>query len=453
MPVADLKRSGQVNTRAVYGIAILANVLTISLLGIGYFSSSGKTKAAPVAVVKPLRAVPPVLVPAATATEPAVTGAPKRVATVAVPTPAPAPAPEPARVPAPVPVVVAEPEATAPASVTQASPAAPSTGLCIDFEDVPQGTNSFKGSYTTSGFVFTGAKGNAILNIESPAHTTHARRTKCLGAGSMGVLTVTRADGLPFLMYAMDVSTFIGRSAVITGNRVSGPVTRVVNLPGAGVRYATIILDWADVRSVSIAWSDDFEGKGEPRPGEIDNLFLNSRSVLRVANPVPSKPAGEYSTEGISIQLSCTTPKAEIYCTTNGVLPNTRYDRYEGDAITVSKSMRLRAWARCPGMIDSDCVTYDYWLGKGVAPTITTQPRTIAGEGPERMAIKVSGNPPPEIQWQRKAAGEARFVDIPGANVEHLPPALKGSPGDTYRAVVSNPLGQVISEPATIGEK
>lgn len=278
------------------------------------------------------------------------------------------------------------------------------------------------------------------------------RRTTCLAPGGWGGLTISRTDAAPFQIYSLDISSIQAYSATIVANTLTGQQSKVVNLPGPKVRYATAILDLSDVKSLTITWYDGLDGQGRVRAGDVDNIFLNTHNVPKVADPVASKPSGVYSGP-FAIQLTCATPGAEIFYSTSNTPPVYGTNRYAGGDIGIVKTGRIRAWAHVPGMLESDMPLFDYCIGKPVPPAITENPHdmTVKEGQSTTIMIKISGQPSPDVQWQKKYPGEADFRDVPGANGTSITAGVTtADSGSGYRAIITNMAGKVISEPVTV---
>ena len=94
----------------------------------------------------------------------------------------------------------------------------------------------------------------------------------------------------------------------------------------------------------------------------------------------------------------------------------------------------------------------------GSSPTVTGDPEDVAvalgvGEASEEvtLASSATGTPDPDRQWQVKAPGSARFVDVPDATGPSLTvTATPGTDGSEYRTVFSNTSGRIATEPATL---
>jgi hypothetical protein len=94
----------------------------------------------------------------------------------------------------------------------------------------------------------------------------------------------------------------------------------------------------------------------------------------------------------------------------------------------------------------------------GFVPTVTAQPQPDsvslgAGEASEAATFgsTASGDPAPARQWQVKAPGSTKFVDLAGQTAATLTvAATRGDDGSEYRAVYANAAGKVASEPAPL---
>jgi hypothetical protein len=103
-----------------------------------------------------------------------------------------------------------------------------------------------------------------------------------------------------------------------------------------------------------------------------------------------------------------------------------------------------------------------YGFGKferlGWSPGVTGDPDPVAaelavGEASEKVQFHsvATGDPAPERQWQVKAPGTSRFVDLEGESSETLTvDAERGMGGSQYRAVYSNTAGRIASDPAPL---
>lgn len=94
----------------------------------------------------------------------------------------------------------------------------------------------------------------------------------------------------------------------------------------------------------------------------------------------------------------------------------------------------------------------------GFTPTVTAQPRPQAVElGPGEDSKEVNftaaatGEPSPGEQWQAKAPGAARFVDLSGETGQTLSVAARpGMDGTEYRALFTNAAGTVAGQAAKL---
>ncbi|WP_436699520.1 HtaA domain-containing protein [Nocardioides sp. BYT-33-1] len=94
----------------------------------------------------------------------------------------------------------------------------------------------------------------------------------------------------------------------------------------------------------------------------------------------------------------------------------------------------------------------------GLAPTIETQPEDVAvdlapGEATERVsfAAEIGTGGDAALQWQARGPGESRFADVVGATGPTLTVAARpADDGRTYRLVVTNDAGRVVSDEARL---
>lgn len=94
----------------------------------------------------------------------------------------------------------------------------------------------------------------------------------------------------------------------------------------------------------------------------------------------------------------------------------------------------------------------------GVTPSAASDPEpaevtvpSIDGSTPATFAVEAAGDPAPTVQWQARAGGVGRFADIEGATDATLTvEATAAITGTEYRAVLTNDVGSVATEPATL---
>ncbi|HMH14201.1 MAG TPA: immunoglobulin domain-containing protein [Edaphobacter sp.] len=95
-------------------------------------------------------------------------------------------------------------------------------------------------------------------------------------------------------------------------------------------------------------------------------------------------------------------------------------------------------------------------ISANVPPTITTQPigQTVAVNGTATFTVAASGTPGLTYQWYRIPAGSVAGVAVAGAtSTSYTVPSASTTTGndqDAYYAIVSNPYGQAVSQPATL---
>jgi hypothetical protein len=119
------------------------------------------------------------------------------------------------------------------------------------------------------------------------------------------------------------------------------------------------------------------------------------------------------------------------------------------------------SWEGCTGTGDTCTVTMDgnktvtaTFVYIGTAPVVTLDPTDQAVSAGEEVSFsaEASGDPIPTIQWQVSINGGLSFSDIPGATSNPLSfTAQRTDSGKLYRAVFTNPIGSVMSNPALLG--
>jgi endo-1,4-beta-xylanase len=93
---------------------------------------------------------------------------------------------------------------------------------------------------------------------------------------------------------------------------------------------------------------------------------------------------------------------------------------------------------------------------KHAAPSITTQPRSVAGTlgATVTLTAAAAGYPTPKVQWQSKAKGASAWSNVSGATATSLEVrATAASDGTAYRAVFTNDAGSATSSAATVTVK
>lgn len=100
------------------------------------------------------------------------------------------------------------------------------------------------------------------------------------------------------------------------------------------------------------------------------------------------------------------------------------------------------------GSTTSSSATLSVTAGLSSAPAITTQPvsQTVASGSMVTFTVAASGSPAPSFQWQRDG------IDIPGATADsHVLASVQTTDsGSTWRVIVTNSAGSVISNSATL---
>lgn len=107
----------------------------------------------------------------------------------------------------------------------------------------------------------------------------------------------------------------------------------------------------------------------------VEGFDLKKHAVVQVVDessrvtekPVASVVNGLVFDEGFTVELSCSTPDAVIYYTTNGACPCDEEERilYDGP-IPISTSTTIMAIAIAPGYYESDIATYYYFQSSAI---------------------------------------------------------------------------------------
>lgn len=94
------------------------------------------------------------------------------------------------------------------------------------------------------------------------------------------------------------------------------------------------------------------------------SLFVNAVAfafdITNAATPIASPVAGAVAA-GSTVQLTCATPGATIYYTTDGKTPTTRSTKYTGP-ITITVAKTIKAFAVCDNYDDSAVLTAAYTI-------------------------------------------------------------------------------------------
>lgn len=92
----------------------------------------------------------------------------------------------------------------------------------------------------------------------------------------------------------------------------------------------------------------------------------------------------------------------------------------------------------------------------GVTPTVVQQPKDVAvqlaaGEAERDVSLRADVSAGSSLQWQQRPAGASRFTDVKGATGASLTVAASPSTaGSTYRLMVTNDAGRVVSDEARL---
>jgi len=125
--------------------------------------------------------------------------------------------------------------------------------------------------------------------------------------------------------------------------------------------------------------------------------------ALQVAKPVFSVPAGAYTTAQ-TLTITCATPGATIYYSTNGSDPSNSLLIYTA-SITIAADMTLKAIAKKAGYIDSPIESVNYKVSAPTTPfTLSSTELTNLGALPSKYA-KANTNVSPAFTWGTPPAG------------------------------------------------
>ena len=84
-------------------------------------------------------------------------------------------------------------------------------------------------------------------------------------------------------------------------------------------------------------------------------------TVEKAANPIPSVLSGTFS-QPLRVTLSCATPNARIYYTTDGSTPNTNSTEYTSGTVNIGQTTALKAISVLDGYVNSDISNYLYTI-------------------------------------------------------------------------------------------
>lgn len=146
------------------------------------------------------------------------------------------------------------------------------------------------------------------------------------------------------------------------------------------------------------------------------------------------------------IELQTTLPGGRIHYTLDGSTPSTASPLYAGPFV-LGQAATIRALAvTTVGVVSIEAppvlVTLELFV-----PVITVQPagQILLVGSTEELSVVATGAPTPSYQWRKNG------VDLPGANQPTLRLSnVQEASAGVYTVVVSNALGRVTSQPATL---
>ncbi|GAB4170152.1 MAG: hypothetical protein Fur0032_08920 [Terrimicrobiaceae bacterium] len=253
---------------------------------------------------------------------------------------------------------------------------------------------------------------------------------------------------------------------------VSNPATLTDAYPGSAysASLAALAYDPGDTLSWSKlsgpAWltvASNGNVSGTPASGDVGtNTFVarvtdsaNQSADLtflvpvteQAAAPVFSLPPGTYI-QGVTVQLSTTTPGASIRYTMNGADPTaTSGTVYSGPITLPSGSVTLRAVAYRSGLATSSVAIASYEITTPTAPSVLAHPQdqTVYAGANVNFEVQAEGSEPLSYQWRRNGnplAGQTNRV----LSLSNVTTSQSGN----YDCVVSNDVGAVTSQAAVL---
>jgi len=155
------------------------------------------------------------------------------------------------------------------------------------------------------------------------------------------------------VLYAYD-ATNLG-NLLYTSNQAAGNR----DVPGTGVKFTT----------PTVANGKVYVGSVQA----VSAFGLLAGVTPTAVAPTPSLPSGIYTSTGLSVTMSDTTPGASIYYTTDGSTPNSASTKYAG-AISITTTTTVNAIAVASGYIDSTVSSATYTI----EPPVTTASTAVS---------------------------------------------------------------------------
>ena len=217
-------------------------------------------------------------------------------------------------------------------------------------------------SLTTSAanYTFTGsASGEIVVRVAKPSKAAKALYVKSVA--------VTYESSVPITSISMasTASIEIGGTTTLTPTVLPANTTETVTWESSDTDIATVS---AGVVTGVAAGTATITAKSPSDATIKAECEVTVNAATKVATPAISVATGTYNEEQ-SVTLSCLTDGATIRYTTDGTDPTAGSTAYSS-AITVDRSMTLKAKAFKGGLTDSEIASATYTL-KCVAPTIT----------------------------------------------------------------------------------
>ncbi len=203
------------------------------------------------------------------------------------------------------------------------------------------------------------------------------------------------------------------------------------NGPSASSPTSAVINNLGDI------WNSFGTTPNSPKASQINTPYVGTLKVVRTGPDTATVTSGFTGGNLTGSSTITLTDTANIYTNFDTVIFNFPGETLTGTMLINRASVTVASLA-----------------------TLTTQPVAQASSLGTDVTFSVAamGNPAPAWQWQRRAAGSTVWANIadggayngattPALKVTHVTGAMEG---DQFRAVATNSVGAVISDPATL---
>jgi alpha-tubulin suppressor-like RCC1 family protein len=175
---------------------------------------------------------------------------------------------------------------------------------------------------------------------------------------------------LPTPTFSPGSGNYIGPQTVTISCAESGATIHYWINDGTPAIYTSPVTIYANVNG-GLTFLRAYASKS----GKLNSLYTDAFYVIgRVSDPTFSYNSGTY-TNPISVTISCATPGAIIYYTTDGTLPTTSSLQYISP-ISVAQTTKIGALATKSGAANSSFVWADYNITTVATPTFSLAPGT-----------------------------------------------------------------------------